>query len=236
MKMIRTPSLTRLLLPFVVLLSTPFPALANPFLGSAARFTVLAGSAVTATASNVTGDVGAGSAVTCTDSTVTGDVSAGVVTQTNCTAGSVHQGDMGPAQAHQDVLRAYAALGLVPCTRTLTGTLAGVTLTPGVYCFDAAATVTGALTLNGPATGLWMFKIGDALTGTNFSVVMAGGGQACNVYWRTGSGATLTASHVQGSVLAGAAITVTGGALNGDALATSAVTLTNTVVAGCSGW
>lgn len=48
---------------------------------------------------------------------------------------------------------------------------AGVTLAPGAYCFDAAATLTGALTLDGPATGIWTFKIGTigtgALTGTS---------------------------------------------------------------------
>ncbi|HEY3225951.1 MAG TPA: hypothetical protein VGK61_03010, partial [Planctomycetota bacterium] len=45
-----------------------------------------------------------------------------------------------------------------------------VTLAPGVCCFDAAAALTGTLTLKGPTNATWLFKIGEggtgALTGT----------------------------------------------------------------------
>jgi len=51
-----------------------------------------------------------------------------------------------------------------------------------VYCTDAVAK-TGVLTLDGPSTGVWIILVDGALTGTNFTVVMAGGGQPCNVYW-----------------------------------------------------
>jgi Ice-binding-like len=219
---------------FAALFYGPSPALAgsDSFLGSAESFAVLAGGAVTCTNSSVTGDVGAGT----------------VVTQTSCTvAGTVHQGDTAAATAYADFVDAYATLKSTPCNQTLTGTLAGVTLTPGVYCFDAAATLTGTLTLNGPVDGIWLFKIGTlgtgALTGTNFSVVMAGGGQACNVNWWAAQAATMTTSHFQGTILAGADITVTGGTFNGDALAggagstaapTGAVTLTGAILAGCA--
>jgi len=216
---------------FAALLSGPSPALASSFLGSAETFAVLAGGAVTCTNSAVTGDVGAGT----------------VITQTSCTiSGTVHQGDAVAQQAYADFLGGYAALASRPCDQTLTGTLAGVTLTPGVYCFDAAATLTGTLTLKGPVNGMWLFKVGTlgtgALTGTSFSVVMAGGGQACNVNWWVAQAATLTTSNFQGTILAGADITVTGGTFNGDALAggtgsttvpTGAVTLTGATVAGC---
>jgi hypothetical protein len=121
----------------------------------------------------------------------------------------------------------------------LTGTLAGVTLSPGVYCFDAAATLTGVLTLNGPSNGVWLFKIGTsgtgALSGTNFSVVMAGGGQASNVKWRVAEAATMTTSAFQGNILAGAAITLTGGTFNGNASSKADVTITGTAVTGGEG-
>jgi hypothetical protein len=225
------PARLAVVVPLVALLYLPSPALASSFLGSAETFAVLAGGAVTCTGSAITGDVGAGT----------------VVTQTNCTvSGTVHQGDAAALQAYSDFLGAYAALASSPCDQTLTGTLAGVTLTPGVYCFGAAATLTGTLTLKGPVNGIWLFKIGTlgtgALTGTNFSVVMAGGGQACNVDWWVAQAATLTTSNFQGTILAGADITVTGGTFNGDALAggtgstsvpTGAVTLTGAAVAGC---
>ncbi|MDO8795750.1 MAG: ice-binding family protein, partial [Vicinamibacterales bacterium] len=123
------------------------------------------------------------------------------------------------------------------------------TLSPGVYCFTAAATLTGTLTLNGPADGVWIFKIGTggtgALTGTSFSVVMAGGaeGTPCpNVYWWVAQDATMTTSHLLGTILAGADITTTNSTLTGGALAggagttvtpTGAVTFTDSTVAVC---
>jgi hypothetical protein len=201
-------------------------ALTVPGLGTAASFAVLAGTAVT-----------------CTDSTVFGDVGVypgTAVTQTNCTiTGKVHAGDGVAKQAQKDFLAAYDKFAAIPCDTILTGTLDGVILTPGVYCFDAAATLTGTLTLSGPSNGIWIFKIGTsgtgALTGTNFNVVMAGDAQLCNVYWWVAQAATMTSSNFIGTILAGAAITVTGGTFNGDALAKAAVTLTGANLVGCEG-
>ena len=185
----------------------------------------------------------AGTAVTCTDSTVTGDVGVypgTAVTQTNCiVTGTVHAGDAAAAAAYNDFLSMYDALALVSCDAVLTGTLDGVTLAPGVYCFDAAATLTGELTLDGPANGIWTFKIGasgtGALTGTNLTVVMGRGGQPCNLYWWVAEAATLTDSNFVGTILAGAAITITRGTFTGDALAKAAVTMTGTDLVGCEG-
>jgi hypothetical protein len=165
----------------------------------------------------------------------------GSVTQTSCpVTGTVHVGDAVSKQAYNDFLSAYAALAPKTgdaCT-TLTGTLAGQRLAPGTYCFPAAATLTGVLTLDGPANGTWIFKIGTlgtgALTGTAFSVVMAGGGQPCNVTWWVAQAATMTNSNFVGTILAGAAITSTGGTLGGTlvgrAWAKADVTSTGTAV------
>ena len=211
---------------FAGLLCGPSTASAQVPLGAAEDFAVLGGSAVT-----------------CTDSAVQGDAGVdlgGAFTQTNCTiSGTVHVGDTVAQEAYDHFLLAYAALGQVPCEVDLTGqALAGQSLPPGVYCFDAAATETGGvLTLDGSSTDTWIFKIGilgtGALTGTNFSVVMPGG-EACdnNVFWWTAEAATLTDSVFPGSILAGADITVTRGSLDGQALAKAAVTLTGTSVCG----
>ena len=187
-------------------------------------------------------------AVTCTNGTITGNVGtflaapAGAVTQTICpVTGTVHVGDAAAVQAYNAFLATYAALAPAPgdvCT-TLTGTLSGVTLAPGVYCFDAAATLTGVLTLRGPANGTWVFKIGTsgtgALTGTNFSVVMAGGAQPCNVTWWVAEATTMTTSNFQGNLLGGAAITLTGGTFTGNVWSQAGVTITGTAVTGCVG-
>jgi hypothetical protein len=160
------------------------------------------------------------------------------VTQTNsAVTGIVHQGDAGSIAAYNAFLGSYDALATEPCNVTLTGTLAGQILAPNVYCFDAAATLTGQLTLDGPANGVWIFKVGNlgtgALTGTNFSVVMAGGGQACNVYWWVAEAATMTTSNFQGSILAGLDSTFTGGSLIGRDLTKGAATFTGSAVSSC---
>lgn len=188
----------------------------------------------------------ANAAVTCTDGAITGNVGTfladpvGSLTRTGCPiAGEVQIGNLAAQQAFNEFLGTYAALTprLGDVCTTLTGTLDGVILAPGNYCFDVAATVTGVLTLDGPANGIWNIKVGTsgtgALTGTGFNVVMAGGGQGCNVTWWVADAATLTGSNFKGHLLAGVAITLTGGTLNGNAWSRSDVTTTGTVVAGC---
>lgn len=215
------------LLATAALFAAVSPATAAVSLGAAAQFAVLAGSNVTCTDGTVvTGDIGVspGSAVP--------------YTNTGCTiAGAVPPAtDAAAAQARADMLATYASFQYLTCI-PLTGTLAGVNLAPGVYCLDAVAK-TGTLTLTGPANGVWIFRVNGALTGTNFSVVMAGGAQPCNVYWAPSGAATLTTSAFKGNILAGneaiGSITLTGGSFAGRALASVAVTMTGTSVIGCS--
>jgi hypothetical protein len=188
----------------------------------------------------------ANAAATCTDGNITGDVGTflptppGAITLTTCPlTGSQHIGDATSIAAYQAFLSAYAALAPKPgdVCPIITGTLAGQNLAPGVYCVSSEAK-TGVLTLTGPSNGTWIFKVpSGALTGTNFSVVMAGGGQACNVTWWVNAASTMTTSAFQGNILAGAAITTKVGTLNGDAFAGAAgvgdVTITGTVVTAC---
>lgn len=209
-----------------------------PSLGTAANFAVLsaapnAGGAVTCTASTVNGNVGSSGAMTS-------------VVQTGCT---VIRSIIAPVstQVVTDFNNTYSQYATVPCTGTLNTAYTGAALTlpPGVYCSAAAVTFTDTtLTLDGlgKANAVWIFKMGTggtgALTGTNFSVVMANGGQPCNVSWWVAEAVTTTTSSLQGTVLAGAAVTMTGLAgttttFNGDALAKAAVTLTNVNITSC---
>ena len=179
-----------------------------------------------------------GPAVTCTRSTSSGDVgvaSTTAFTNTGCTiTGNIHAGDASAAQAYNDYLNAYNNIAATACSGAmLTGTLAAQTLAPGVYCVSAEAK-TGTLTLNGPATGSWTFKIAGAFTGTGFTVNLAGGAQACNVIWWSEAAATQTDSDLKGNILSGAAITLTRGSFVGRALAKAAVTLTDVrTLSGC---
>jgi Ice-binding-like len=178
-----------------------------PPLGSAQSFAVLGASTVTNTGPTViTGDLGVspGTAVTgFPPGTVTG--------------GSIHAGDATAATAQADAHTAYAALVAEPCGTNLTGKTLGtspgaVTLSPGVYCFNTSAQLTGTLTLSG--SGVYVFKIGSTLTtASNSSVVLAKGATAGNVFWQVSSSATLgTHTAFEGSILANISDTVTTGA------------------------
>jgi MYXO-CTERM domain-containing protein len=210
---------------FGALLLTPCPALAQtaPSLGTAGSFAVLGGSTVTNTGPSViTGDLGVspGSAVT--------GFPPGIVT------GTIHAANAVVLQAQNDTTTAYNALAGQSCPggNNLTGQdLGGLTLTPGVYCFDTSAQLTGTLTLNaqGNAAAVFIFQTGSTLTtASSSSVSMINGGLNCNVFWQVGSSATLgTSTSFVGNIVALTSITLTTGAdVLGRALARNgAVTL-----------
>jgi hypothetical protein len=219
-------------------------AAAAPDLRSASNFAVLSAAPSPA------------GAVTCTTSKINGEVGssglAASVVQTGCVITGAIIAPVAPVVL-TDFDSAYGKYAAIPCTGSLNTVYTGATtLTPGVYCNTADVTFTNAtLTLDGQghANAVWIFKIGTggtgALTGTGFSVVMAGGGQPCNVYWWIAEAATMTTTTgttvgFKGTILAGAAITITGKAgtptttsFNGDALAKAAVTLKDVNLTGC---
>ena len=217
------------------LLLGPSPALAAsaPSLGSAESFAILGASTVTCTvASDVTGDVGVSPG-----SSITGF-------NPDCTlTGTIHAADGVALQAHLDAGLAFAALAGAACTTNLTGQdLGGMTLAPGVYCFDSSAQLTGTLNLSG--AGPWIFQIKSTLTTASNSsvVVLNNSSQTCdgsNVFWQVGSSATLgTGTQFAGNIIAYASVGLDPGAkLDGRALALNgAVTLSGSnSVSVCSG-
>jgi type VI secretion system secreted protein VgrG len=204
-----------------------------PPLASAQSFAVLGASTVTNTGPTIiTGDLGVSPATSITGfppGTVTG--------------GSLHAGDATATAAQADAHTAYAALIAEPCGTNLTGQTLGtspaaVTLSPGVYCFNSSAQLTGTMTLNG--NGVYVFQTGSTLTtASNSSVVLANGATAGNVFWQVGSSATLGTDTVfVGSLLALISDTVTTGtSVAGRVFAlTGAVTLdSNAITAAASG-
>jgi len=198
--------------------------------GASSGFSVLANAAVTCTGGSIIGDVG-----------TFRTAPPGAITQTEgCVInGALDIGGPSAVAAYNAFLSAYAALAPQPgdVCPIITGTLAGQSFAPGVYCVSAEAK-TGVVTLNGPANGIWVFKVAPgAFTGTSFSVVLAGGAQACNVTWWVDAAATMTDADLKGNVLAGAAITLTRGTFAGNAWAgadgVGDVTITGTAVVGC---
>lgn len=205
------------------------PGPGSPVLGSAATFAVLGGSTVTNTGATTTivGDVGVspGSAIS--------GLPAG-----QPTGGSLHISDATAVNAQGNLTTAYNDLAGRACGTNLTSQdLGGMTLAPGVYCFNSTAGLTGALTLDGQGNpnAVFVIQVASALTTASSSAVtLIGGAQASNVYWQVGSSATIgSGASFKGTIIALQSITLnTGATLTGRALARNgAVTLASNAIA-----
>jgi hypothetical protein len=215
-------------IPAALLLSAQ-PSWAAPILGTAIPFAVLAGASVTNTGTSViTGEVGVSPGTS-----ITG-FGPGVIV-----GGTTHSNDAQAISANSDFFNAYTIIGSSTITQNLTGNVLGtdiISLTPGVYKFDSTAQLTGALTLDAAsdAAGEFIFLIGSALTTASASsILLTNGAFFENVYWLTGTAATIgAATAFSGSILAGSSITFGEGAsmLCGRALAKASVTMINNAI------
>ena len=177
-------------------------------LGTAATFAVLSSTAVTNTsATTINGNLGVwpGMAVT--------GFPPGIVVN-----GAIHANDSTAAQAHTDVVAAYAAAVATPSGTVLTGIdLGGLTLTPGTYTFAHSAQLSGTLTLDAGSAShaTFLFQIGSALTTASASsVILVNAGGNDSVVFQVGSSATLgTGTMFTGSILALSSITLNTGAV-----------------------
>jgi hypothetical protein len=184
------------------------PDAVAPNLGAAASFVVLAFSQVTNTGPGFfIGNVGVSPGTS-----VTG-FPPGVVIN-----GAIYTGtDPVAVLAQAAALVAYNFLALQTCITDKTGVeLGGTTLTPGVYCFDTSAGLTGDLFLDaqGNSNAVWVFQIGSTLTTASASsVTMINGGDPLRVFWQVGSSATLgTTTRFLGNIIASASVTLDPGA------------------------
>lgn len=210
-------------------------------LGTAARFGILAGVGVSNNAgfSEIRNlDVGISPGVR---SSVTGFPPAIVIN------GAIYASDdIAPpgvaamlTQAKQDLLNAYLAAesAVSPAPVTVSGDQGGLTLAPGIYKSTSTLMIqSGNLTLDaqGDPNAVWIFQIASGFTtvgGAGGSVILIGGAQAKNIFWQTGSSATLgNFTNFYGNILALTSITMGSGATaTGRMLARNgAVVMTNT--------
>jgi len=186
-------------------------------LGFAARFGILAGVGVSNNAgfSVIDGmDVGISPGVR---SSITGFPPAKIVN------GAMYASDdIAPAgtaamltQAKLDLTNAYLFVegASYSAPITIAGDQGGKTLVAGIYKSTSTLLVqSGDLTLSGSATDVWIFQIASAFTtvgGAGGNVILKGGALAKNVYWQTGSSATIgNYTKFNGNILALKSITM----------------------------
>jgi Ice-binding-like len=208
----------------LIITSSAVAATATVDLGSANSFSVLAGSTVTNTGpTSMFGDLGLspGSSVTGAPHVL----------------GAIHVDDAVSIGAKNDLTTAYNDAASRPTSGSAGTDLAGQVFTPGVRSASSSLLLSsGSVTLNaqGDPNAVFIFKIGSTLiTGSNTSVSLINGAQACNVFWQIGSSATLgTGTRFVGTIMALATITAkTAATIHGRLLAgTGAVNLdTNTI-------
>ena len=220
----RAAAITLGLLSALVFASSASAATASVGLGSAASFSVLAGSTVTNTGpTTMFGDLGLspGSSVTGAPHVL----------------GATHVDDAVAIGAKSALTTAYNDAASRPSNGSAGTDLSGQTFLPGVRTASSSLLLSsGSVTLNaqGDPNAVFIFQIGSTLiTGSNTSVNLIGGAQACNVFWQVGSSATLgTGTRFVGTVMAAETITAnTAATIHGRLLAsTAAVNLdTNTI-------
>ena len=205
-------------------------------LGTAANYGALAGSEVTNSGLTTVGGATPGSGLVGVypGSSITG-FPPGI-------AGGVQAATATELAAQSDLTIAYGVASSLTPTVTGAGDLVGQTLVAGVYQ-GGVLSLSGDVTLDGEGNpnAVWVFQADSELNiNSNSNVVLTNGANACNVFWKVGSSATIdTSADFVGTVLADQAIFVrTGASIEGRLLARIAeVTLqTNdiTVPTGCS--
>jgi hypothetical protein len=140
--------------------------------------------------------------------------------------------------AFTDAQLGYAqAKGLVATSDISTANdLTGKTIYPGIYYAAKTITLTGQLFLDakGNSSATWVFQSGSALLiNLGSSIVLTNGAKASNVFWQTGSAATIAVGAAfQGNILAYAGIAVkTGANVSGSLIAlTESITLQSNAV------
>jgi hypothetical protein len=237
------PALVMLLIGAVMTLTLGTAQAVTPptvLLGTAGQFAVLAGSGITNTgASTISGD--AGSSPTSSQTGFGACPAANCVTLTGANHTDPNPNDATTQGAKAALTTAYNdAAGRVPTS--VATELAGQTLVAGIY-HAASGTfgLTGppALVLDGEnnADAVFIFQTDSTLiTGAGASagnITLTRGAQACNVFWKVGSAATIGAgTSFKGTILAhddisvGDAATIEGRLLAGEqASGAGAVTL-----------
>ncbi|HSZ14236.1 MAG TPA: ice-binding family protein [Solirubrobacteraceae bacterium] len=223
-RMYRAALIPLALLSTLLFAGSAMGATASVGLGTAASFSVLGGSTVTNTGpTTMFGSLGLapGSSVTGAPHVL----------------GATHVDDAVAVAAKNALTTAYDEAASRPSNGSAGTDLAGQVFLPGVRTASSSLLLSsGSVTLDaqGNRDAVFIFQVATTLiTGSNTSVKLINGAQACNVFWQVGSSATLgTGTSFAGTIMASATITAnTAATIHGRLLAsTGAVNLdTNTI-------
>lgn len=208
-------------------------------LGSAAKYVLLAKTGISTTG---TSDILGNIAVSPVDSTaLTGfdetlDASGTFATSALVT-GKLFAANMSPdtptilttAVGNMETAYTDAADRTLPdFTELGAGEIGGLTLDPGLYKWGTGVLVTSDVTINGSATDVWIFQIGqDLKLQDGKSIILAGGALPKNIFWQVAGEVTLQAGTTFNGIILGktAVVMKSGAVLNGRALVQTAVTL-----------
>lgn len=219
-------------------------------LGEAGNFTVLAKTGISSTgATHVVGNIGVSpnSATSISGNFALNADPSNQFSTSILVNGRVYAANYAPptpailTSAIGDMMTAYTDAAGRPADASGLGTggeIGGLTLSPGVYKWGSAVTISNTLVLNGGANDVWIMQVGGTLgLATGIQIQLQGGAQAQNVFWQVAGDTTLGDSSVfNGNILDQTLIAFTTSATqNGKALAQTAVTLQANAVTSSSG-
>jgi hypothetical protein len=198
--------------------------------GTTTTYGVLAGSTITNTGPTTISGTAGGDVGLFPGTAYTGS---GSVTIT----GTNHINDSVASIAQTDLVTAYNDLGVPYPTILSSPDLAGRTLLAGTFAATAGTLANSGkviLDAKGDPNAVFVFQAASTvITSVGSTMTLANGAQACNVYWRVGSSATIGVnSTFIGHVYALTSITAnTGASITGQLLARNgAVTLDNNTI------
>ncbi|HXG55597.1 MAG TPA: ice-binding family protein, partial [Vicinamibacterales bacterium] len=173
----------------------PASAQAPPPVGAAQSFAVLGGTTVTAagTGTVINGDVGVSPGTS-----ITGFPAGAVVVPPFTT----HVNDGAAIAAQTSTTALFNTLAATSGGRALDAELGGLTLAPGTFTISSSANIASGTTLTLTGSGVFIFKVGSALTANVLSnVVLLNGANPCNVFFQVTSAATLNGTTFAGNVV-----------------------------------
>ncbi len=205
------------------LLCAPAPGFAQSILLTASNYALLGGTAISVGGPGpnaiTNGNVGLWTGAT---SNITGFPPATVTgtTRSGSAAAIIATGALTTGQAMADLQRAHTGLAGMPSNVNLSNVDLGTVapLSAGVYTFNGAAALTGALVLDaqGQNNVAWVFQIGTSLTTAANSTVTfinlgSNGGNDLGLFWNAGAGITIGDNNTTaGNYIAGTSISFTG--------------------------